>query len=86
MFEAHENINNITNSLAVDKLMPLNMTINNYIASVQVLGWSMWFAEYIFLERNWKKDETSLKVYLNNFSCTYTIFISSILIYTCLDF
>ncbi|BAT91823.1 hypothetical protein LR48_Vigan05g193700 [Vigna angularis] len=26
-----------------------------------VLGWSMWFAEYIFLERSWKKDETSLK-------------------------
>ncbi|KAG4972401.1 hypothetical protein JHK82_038072 [Glycine max] len=28
---------------------------------MQVLGWSMWFAEYIFLERNWTKDETSLK-------------------------
>lgn len=27
-----------------------------------VIGWSMWFAEYIFLERNWTKDETSLKV------------------------
>ncbi|XP_020223122.1 1-acyl-sn-glycerol-3-phosphate acyltransferase 3 isoform X2 [Cajanus cajan] len=26
-----------------------------------VLGWSMWFAEYIFLERNWTKDEASLK-------------------------
>ncbi|TKY48374.1 1-acyl-sn-glycerol-3-phosphate acyltransferase 2 [Spatholobus suberectus] len=26
-----------------------------------VLGWSMWFAEYIFLERNWTKDESSLK-------------------------
>ncbi|KAL5156822.1 1-acyl-sn-glycerol-3-phosphate acyltransferase 3 [Glycine soja] len=26
-----------------------------------VLGWSMWFAEYIFLERDWAKDETSLK-------------------------
>ncbi|WVY99358.1 hypothetical protein V8G54_025428 [Vigna mungo] len=26
-----------------------------------VLGWSMWFAEYIFLERSWQKDETSLK-------------------------
>lgn len=31
------------------------------IKFLPVLGWSMWFAEYIFLERNWKKDETSLK-------------------------
>ncbi|XP_047325993.1 1-acyl-sn-glycerol-3-phosphate acyltransferase 3-like, partial [Impatiens glandulifera] len=26
-----------------------------------VLGWSMWFSEYIFLERNWAKDENTLK-------------------------
>lgn len=26
-----------------------------------VLGWSMWFSEYIFLERSWAKDETTLK-------------------------
>ncbi|RHN76141.1 putative 1-acylglycerol-3-phosphate O-acyltransferase [Medicago truncatula] len=26
-----------------------------------VIGWSMWFAEYLFLERNWAKDESSLK-------------------------
>ncbi|KAJ3698492.1 hypothetical protein LUZ61_002197 [Rhynchospora tenuis] len=27
-----------------------------------VIGWSMWFAEYLFLERNWAKDENTLKV------------------------
>lgn len=26
-----------------------------------VIGWSMWFSEYIFLERSWAKDETNLK-------------------------
>ncbi|KAJ4979442.1 hypothetical protein NE237_010222 [Protea cynaroides] len=26
-----------------------------------VLGWSMWFSEYLFLERNWAKDESILK-------------------------
>lgn len=26
-----------------------------------VMGWSMWFSEYVFLERNWAKDETTLK-------------------------
>ncbi|RWW81501.1 hypothetical protein BHE74_00010091 [Ensete ventricosum] len=30
---------------------------------VQVIGWSMWFAEYLFLERSWAKDETTLKVF-----------------------
>ncbi|XP_061337941.1 1-acyl-sn-glycerol-3-phosphate acyltransferase 3-like [Gastrolobium bilobum] len=25
-----------------------------------VLGWSMWFAEFLFLERNWAKDEAAL--------------------------
>jgi 1-acyl-sn-glycerol-3-phosphate acyltransferase len=30
--------------------------------SLQVIGWSMWFAEYLFLERNWAKDENTLKV------------------------
>ncbi|MED6170844.1 1-acyl-sn-glycerol-3-phosphate acyltransferase [Stylosanthes scabra] len=25
-----------------------------------VIGWSMWFADYIFLERDWAKDETTL--------------------------
>ncbi|KAJ4815919.1 1-acyl-sn-glycerol-3-phosphate acyltransferase 3 [Rhynchospora pubera] len=27
-----------------------------------VIGWSMWFAEYLFLERSWAKDENTLKV------------------------
>ncbi|XP_077210856.1 1-acyl-sn-glycerol-3-phosphate acyltransferase PLS1-like [Tasmannia lanceolata] len=26
-----------------------------------VLGWSMWFSEYVFLERSWAKDESTLK-------------------------
>ncbi|KAG8090069.1 hypothetical protein GUJ93_ZPchr0011g27051 [Zizania palustris] len=26
-----------------------------------VIGWSMWFAEYLFLERSWAKDEKTLK-------------------------
>ncbi|XP_062181980.1 1-acyl-sn-glycerol-3-phosphate acyltransferase PLS1-like [Phragmites australis] len=26
-----------------------------------VIGWSMWFAEYLFLERSWAKDEKILK-------------------------
>ncbi|XP_073271603.1 1-acyl-sn-glycerol-3-phosphate acyltransferase 2-like isoform X2 [Primulina huaijiensis] len=26
-----------------------------------VIGWSMWFSGYIFLERNWAKDESTLK-------------------------
>ncbi|KAL6987101.1 1-acyl-sn-glycerol-3-phosphate acyltransferase 2 [Sarracenia purpurea var. burkii] len=26
-----------------------------------VIGWSMWFTEYLFLERNWAKDESTLK-------------------------
>ncbi|KAF8095783.1 hypothetical protein N665_0322s0004 [Sinapis alba] len=27
----------------------------------QVIGWSMWFSEYLFLERNWAKDESTIK-------------------------
>lgn len=26
-----------------------------------VIGWSMWFSEYLFLERNWARDESNLK-------------------------
>ncbi|CAH2080606.1 unnamed protein product, partial [Thlaspi arvense] len=26
-----------------------------------VLGWSMWFSDYVFLERSWSKDEKTLK-------------------------
>lgn len=28
----------------------------------QIIGWSMWFSDYIFLERSWAKDENTLKV------------------------
>ncbi|GMH18721.1 hypothetical protein Nepgr_020562 [Nepenthes gracilis] len=27
-----------------------------------VIGWSMWFSEYLFLERNWAMDESTLKL------------------------
>ncbi|EFJ29363.1 hypothetical protein SELMODRAFT_146320 [Selaginella moellendorffii] len=27
-----------------------------------VIGWGMWFTEYIFLERKWEKDENTLKI------------------------
>ncbi|KAL8147264.1 hypothetical protein AgCh_004839 [Apium graveolens] len=27
-----------------------------------VIGWSMWFSEYLFLERSWAKDENTLKL------------------------
>ncbi|KAI9194354.1 hypothetical protein LWI28_005300 [Acer negundo] len=27
----------------------------------QIIGWSMWFSDYVFLERNWAKDENTLK-------------------------
>ncbi|GAA0142287.1 acyltransferase [Lithospermum erythrorhizon] len=30
-----------------------------------VLGWSMWFSDYIFLERNWAKDQDRLKTGLD---------------------
>lgn len=30
---------------------------------LQVFGWSMWFAEYIFLERNWGRMKRHLKVF-----------------------
>ncbi|KAG6517608.1 hypothetical protein ZIOFF_021004 [Zingiber officinale] len=28
----------------------------------RVIGWSMWFTEYLFLERSWAKDEKTLKL------------------------
>jgi len=30
-----------------------------------VIGWSMWFAEYLFLERSWAKDENTLKGFVS---------------------
>ncbi|XP_024036961.1 1-acyl-sn-glycerol-3-phosphate acyltransferase 2 isoform X2 [Citrus clementina] len=35
--------------------------IVDWWAGVKVIGWSMWFSEYLFLERNWAKDESTLK-------------------------
>ncbi|GMH12738.1 hypothetical protein Nepgr_014579 [Nepenthes gracilis] len=29
-----------------------------------VIGWSMWFSEYVFPERSWAKDESTLKLAL----------------------
>ncbi|XP_057438705.1 1-acyl-sn-glycerol-3-phosphate acyltransferase 2 [Lotus japonicus] len=33
-----------------------------------VIGWSMWFSEYLFLERSWAKDESTLKSGLQRLS------------------
>ncbi|CAL0310054.1 unnamed protein product [Lupinus luteus] len=33
-----------------------------------VIGWSMWFSEYLFLERSWAKDENTLKSGLQRLS------------------
>ena len=30
-----------------------------------VLGFNWWFCEYAFLSRNWSKDETSLRQFIN---------------------
>lgn len=30
----------------------------------QIIGWSMWFSDYIFLERSWDKDEKTLEVFI----------------------
>ena len=40
---------------------------NCYAHPIQVIGWSMWFSEYLFLERSWAKDENTLKVWINIF-------------------
>ncbi|XP_021894090.1 1-acyl-sn-glycerol-3-phosphate acyltransferase 3-like [Carica papaya] len=31
-----------------------------------IIGWSMWFSDYVFLERNWAKDESTLKASFKN--------------------
>ncbi|KAL6966457.1 1-acyl-sn-glycerol-3-phosphate acyltransferase 2 [Sarracenia purpurea var. burkii] len=33
---------------------------------MQILGWSMWFSDHVFLERNWVKDEETLKLALQH--------------------
>jgi len=49
---------------------PLYIEDQDYVEYLQVIGWSMWFSEYLFLERSWAKDESTLKVwvYKNVFS------------------
>lgn len=34
---------------------------------MQVIGWSMWFSGYVFVERIWVKDERTLQVSFNAF-------------------
>jgi len=41
----------------------MSMLIYQLSSIVQVIGWSMWFSEYLFLERSWAKDESTLKVW-----------------------
>ncbi|XP_038694445.1 1-acyl-sn-glycerol-3-phosphate acyltransferase 2-like isoform X1 [Tripterygium wilfordii] len=35
--------------------------MKNSLKVLPVIGWSMWFSEYLFLERSWAKDEYTLK-------------------------
>ncbi|KEH21250.1 1-acyl-sn-glycerol-3-phosphate acyltransferase, putative [Medicago truncatula] len=35
-------------------------------------GWSMWFADFLFLERNWAKDELTLKGFVKAVTHTRT--------------
>ncbi|KAJ0982343.1 hypothetical protein J5N97_010598 [Dioscorea zingiberensis] len=44
------------------KFLPIPFFWDNFCNhSLQVIGWSMWFTEYLFLERSWAKDESTLK-------------------------
>ncbi|PVH62983.1 hypothetical protein PAHAL_3G446500 [Panicum hallii] len=56
----------------VKELFPMNIYDHPWCQSIksikeqssseqEVIGWSMWFAEYLFLERSWAKDENTLK-------------------------
>ncbi|KAM0022920.1 putative 1-acylglycerol-3-phosphate O-acyltransferase [Helianthus debilis subsp. tardiflorus] len=40
--------------------------IKKSLKLLPVIGWSMWFTEYIFLERSWAKDEHTLKAGFEN--------------------
>ena len=46
----------------------VSMLIYLLSSKMQVIGWSMWFSEYLFLERNWAKDERTLKVWTMGYS------------------
>ena len=57
----------------------------NFIQYMQVLGWSMWFSEYLFLERSWAKDENTLKVRVYEYpTCLLTSFYMNFCICLCL--
>ena len=45
----------------------------------------MWFSDYVFLERNWAKDEETLKVILTAFVSNMHLGISSVLCLHSLD-
>ncbi|KAG1342203.1 hypothetical protein COCNU_05G004320 [Cocos nucifera] len=49
------------------KMVLLKMEMMNEEFLGEVIGWSMWFAEYLFLERSWAKDESTLKLGLQRF-------------------
>jgi 1-acyl-sn-glycerol-3-phosphate acyltransferase len=42
-----------------------------------VIGWSMWFSEYVFLARNWSVDEKTLKVSTPSQCCDFVILLFS---------
>ncbi|CAO2837345.1 unnamed protein product [Amaranthus hypochondriacus] len=35
--------------------------MKNVLRYLPVMGWSMWFSEYVFVKRNWAKDQSTLK-------------------------
>ena len=37
-----------------------------------VIGWSMWFSEYVFLARNWTVDEQTLKVRVHEYQLLFS--------------
>ncbi|KAK9921829.1 hypothetical protein M0R45_030325 [Rubus argutus] len=39
----------------------LEVKLNIALDIEEVIGWSMWFSEYLFLERSWAKDESTIK-------------------------
>jgi hypothetical protein len=69
LLELIEPVLTITLSSVVDVLAHDLVFYKLFCSLLQVIGWSMWFAEYLFLERSWAKDEKTLKVILH-LSCT----------------
>ncbi|KAK9125964.1 hypothetical protein Scep_014810 [Stephania cephalantha] len=44
-----------------DRLACFSIVVPPFLVGTKVIGWSMWFSEYVFLERSWVKDESILK-------------------------